>query len=61
MKKSEYEFGPKDILPDPEYVDAWGRIEKALGIEVDPDMEMQRAVVSTLAIMAERIGKLECK
>ena len=57
METSKY--SEKQVTPNPKFIAAWERVEKALGIEVDPDTEMHQAVLDTLAVMAERIAAQE--
>ena len=54
MKTSKYKDG--SVVPDAEFVAAWERIEKALGIEVDPDRPMTVCILETLADMAEQVS-----
>ena len=55
---------PSTLLEDPteinqEYVEAWNKIDKALGTETDPDISMTQALLNTLVVMAEKIESLE--
>lgn len=57
MKTSKYK--DHQVTPDPEYIAAWEKIEKALRIEVDPDIGMTQSILNTMAIMAEMIVEQE--